>query len=140
VPISRQEFEDGRIDLAVPVVDYLRVRREDAFTAQEILDEMIIFGRRCTLAEIIQSLERLVTQEIVLRKVLAGIPRYIISSAERLVLSQGLVMPLSKRQFELGVDEEGENLMIQVYDLLAANPDLAYSHSLYNGSYPNLCL
>ena len=37
-------------------------------------------------------------------------------------------MPLSKRQFELGVDEEGENLMIQVYELLVANPDLAYSH------------
>ena len=37
-------------------------------------------------------------------------------------------MPLTKRQFELGVDEDGENLMRQVYELLAANPDLAYSH------------
>ena len=37
-------------------------------------------------------------------------------------------MPLTKRQFELGVDEDGENLMRQAYELLAANPDLAYSH------------
>ena len=36
-------------------------------------------------------------------------------------------MPLTKRQFELGVDEEGENLMRQVYDLLAIHPELAYS-------------
>lgn len=37
-------------------------------------------------------------------------------------------MPLSRRQFELRVDEEGENLMRQVYELLAGNPDFAYSH------------
>jgi len=37
-------------------------------------------------------------------------------------------MPLTKRQFELGVDEDGENLMRQVYELLARDPDFAYSH------------
>jgi hypothetical protein len=36
-------------------------------------------------------------------------------------------MPLTKRQFDLGVDEEGENIMRQVYELLAAHSDLAYS-------------
>ena len=36
-------------------------------------------------------------------------------------------MPLTKRQFELGIDEESETLMREIYDLLAANPDLAYS-------------
>ena len=36
-------------------------------------------------------------------------------------------MPLTKRQFDLGVDEEGESLMRRVYDLLAAHPELAYS-------------
>ena len=36
-------------------------------------------------------------------------------------------MPLTKRQFELGVDEEGENIMRQVYELLAAHSGLAYS-------------
>ena len=36
-------------------------------------------------------------------------------------------MPLTKRQFELGVGEEGESLMRQVYELLAGHPELAYS-------------
>ena len=36
-------------------------------------------------------------------------------------------MPLTKRQFELGVDEEGEALMRRVYDLLVGHPELAYS-------------
>jgi hypothetical protein len=36
-------------------------------------------------------------------------------------------MPLTKRQFELGIDEEGEDWMRQVYRLLAEHRDLAYS-------------
>lgn len=36
-------------------------------------------------------------------------------------------MPLTKRQFELRIDEEGENLMRQVYELLAVHPELAFS-------------
>ena len=36
-------------------------------------------------------------------------------------------MPLTKRQFELGIDEEGEEWMRQVYRLLAEHRDLAYS-------------
>ena len=36
-------------------------------------------------------------------------------------------MPLTKRQFELGVNDEGEQLMRQIYELLAEKRDLAYS-------------
>lgn len=36
-------------------------------------------------------------------------------------------MPLTRRQFELGIDEESENWMRQVYELLASHRDLAYS-------------
>ena len=36
-------------------------------------------------------------------------------------------MPLTRRQFELGIDEEGEEWMRQVYNLLADRQDLAYS-------------
>ena len=36
-------------------------------------------------------------------------------------------MPLTRRQFELGIDEESEQWMRQVYRLLADHPDLAYS-------------
>jgi hypothetical protein len=36
-------------------------------------------------------------------------------------------MPLTKRQFELGIDSEAEGWMRQAYRLLAENRDLAYS-------------
>ncbi len=36
-------------------------------------------------------------------------------------------MPLTKRQFQLRVDEEGERWMRQIYDLLAEHRELAYS-------------
>ena len=36
-------------------------------------------------------------------------------------------MPLSKRQFELGIDSEAEDWMRQAYQFLAGQPDLAYS-------------
>lgn len=37
-------------------------------------------------------------------------------------------MPLTKRQFELQIDEEMENWMRQVYLLLVAHRELAYSY------------
>ena len=36
-------------------------------------------------------------------------------------------MPLTRRQFELGIDDEIENWMRQIYDLMANHRDLAYS-------------
>lgn len=36
-------------------------------------------------------------------------------------------MPLSIRQFDLGINEEIESLMREVYWLLVRNPELAYS-------------
>ena len=36
-------------------------------------------------------------------------------------------MPLTKRQFELGVDKEGEGIMRRVYELLSESKELAYS-------------
>jgi hypothetical protein len=43
-------------------------------------------------------------------------------------------MPLSKRQFELGIDDEGEEWMRQAYQLLADQRDLAYSTEELEGS------
>ena len=36
-------------------------------------------------------------------------------------------MPLSRRQFELRVDEQGEEWMRQIYELLVRDRELAYS-------------
>ncbi len=38
-----------------------------------------------------------------------------------------MAIPLSERQFELGIDQEMENWMRQVYELLAEHRELAYS-------------
>ena len=37
-------------------------------------------------------------------------------------------MPINRRQFELGVDKEGEGWMREIYDHLASHRDLAYSY------------
>ena len=36
-------------------------------------------------------------------------------------------MPISRLQFEMGIDDGIEALMVSVYDLLETNPDAAYS-------------
>ena len=49
-------------------------------------------------------------------------------SATKIGISNGAIgMPLSKRQFELGIDSEAEDWMRQAYQFLARHPDLAYS-------------
>jgi hypothetical protein len=37
-------------------------------------------------------------------------------------------MPLTKRQFELGIDQEIETWMRHIYDFLSGHRDLAYSY------------
>ena len=54
MPISRQEFDDGRTNLNVPILQYLGVRRDEAFTADEILAALLdVYGRRAMIAEVI---------------------------------------------------------------------------------------
>ena len=42
-------------------------------------------------------------------------------------------MPLTKRQFELGVDKQGEGIMRRVYELLSESKELAYSQDEIQG-------
>ena len=78
MPVSREEYDRGHIDLTVPIADYLDLRREDAFTAAELLEQIIQYGRAATIMEVIQALRVLVAHGRVDTKELAGIPRYII--------------------------------------------------------------
>ena len=60
MPISRQEFDDGRTNLNVPILQYLGVRRDEAFTADEILAALLdVYGRRAMIAEVINFLRNL---------------------------------------------------------------------------------
>ena len=78
MPVSREEYDRGRVDLTVPIADYLDMRRDDAFTAAELLEQLTQWGRAATITDVIQALRALVAQGRVDTKELAGIPRYLI--------------------------------------------------------------
>jgi len=60
MPISRQEFDDGRLDLSVPILQFLSLRNGEAFTADQVLDELLnYYGRRVTETEVVVVLEDL---------------------------------------------------------------------------------
>lgn len=79
LPISREEFNAGRFDLTVPILDFLLVRREDAFTAEEVLEQILVFGRAATLAEVVHALNQLLDQELVESEEFSGSHWYTIS-------------------------------------------------------------
>ena len=80
MPISRQEFDDGRLDLGIPVVQYLSIRTEEAFTADEVLYALLeIYERRATIGEVVITLEDLVAAEVMEAKVIAGMSLYTIA-------------------------------------------------------------
>ena len=79
LPISREEFNAGRFDLTVPILDFLSLRRYDAFTADEILEQMLVVGRAATLAEIVHALNHLSDLGLVQSKEFSGSRWYTIS-------------------------------------------------------------
>ena len=81
LPISREEFDAGRFDLTVPILDFLSLRREDAFTADETLEQMIFVGRAATLAEVVHALNHLSELGLVESKEFSGSRWYTVSDA-----------------------------------------------------------
>lgn len=78
MPISRQEFDDGRLDLSVPILQFLSLRNGEAFTADEVLDELLnYYGRRVTETEVVVVLEDLVKADKLESKQIAGAEWYI---------------------------------------------------------------
>lgn len=82
MPISRQEFDDGRLDLSVPILQFLSLRNGEAFTADEVLDELLNYygrrhGRRVTETEVVVVLEDLVKADKLESKQFAGAVWYI---------------------------------------------------------------
>ncbi len=73
MPISRQEFDDGRLDLSVPILQFLSLRNGEAFTADEVLDELLnYYGRRVTQSEVVVALDDLVKAARLESKQFAG--------------------------------------------------------------------
>ena len=63
MPISREEFLQRRIDLAVPIAKFLRNDPERAYTAEEVWLYIIdVESRDSTLEAVEEALNRLVSQ------------------------------------------------------------------------------
>ena len=61
----------------VPIMEYLEVRNEEAFTYDEVLDALIeVYGRQATPAEVVLALEDLVSAGRLESKQISGVWRY----------------------------------------------------------------
>ncbi len=79
MPISREEFEAGKLDLTVPIRQLLEANPEFAFSAEEIVVRLSeIADRNATVLEVAQQLDDLVQGGVVDSKELGGQMRYII--------------------------------------------------------------
>lgn len=78
MPISREEFDAGHLDVGVPILQFLGLRSGEAFTADEVLDELTgYYGRRVTQAEVVVVLDDLVRDDRLESKQFAGVVWYI---------------------------------------------------------------
>lgn len=72
--ISREEWELGRIDIALPILRLLSRRPDTAFTGQEVQRLLIeIEAREAGLEEVEQALHTLVSQRRIELKEIAGL-------------------------------------------------------------------
>ncbi len=79
MPISRQEYDDERLNFGVPILQYLKARNDEAFTADEILYALLeVYERRVTPAEVVLTLEDLVDANLIESKFMVGIRVYTI--------------------------------------------------------------
>ena len=64
MPISREELEEGRIDLTVPIVGILTSRPDLGFSAHEIQQLLLeTDGRNAPIAEVERALEILLQRD-----------------------------------------------------------------------------
>ena len=79
MPISREEFEEGRPNLSVPILQYLNARRDEAFTADEVLYALTtVYERRATITEVSSILRTLVSSGNLETKEVLGTQMYTI--------------------------------------------------------------
>ena len=64
MPVSREELEEGRFDLAFPIVRILNDSSDLGFSAQEIQQLLVeVYGRDAPLADVELALENLVQRD-----------------------------------------------------------------------------
>ena len=79
MPVSREEFDEGRVNLRVQVLQYLNARRDEAFTADEVLYALTtVYERRATIIEVTVILRALVNGSHLETKEVSGAQMYTI--------------------------------------------------------------
>ena len=79
MPISREEFDEGRLNFRIQILQYLRARNDEAFTADEIVAALLeVYERKITPAEVVVTLDDLVGLGLVESKLVAGMKVYTI--------------------------------------------------------------
>lgn len=78
MPINREGFDGGRPDLSGPILQFLSLRNGEAFTADEVFEELInYYGRRVTQTEVVVVLDDLAKSDRLESKRFAGAEWYI---------------------------------------------------------------
>lgn len=127
MPISLEELRAGRADLTLPIFKFLEGRSELAYTAEEVRGMLVQkLGKGLSLQEVIQALEELVKARHVEPKGIEGQRWYAIIKKARFPLG-GKKMPITKREFQLGISQEVGELMSKIYDFLESRRDLAFT-------------
>ena len=73
MPISREEFQAGRIDLTLPVRQILESRADLSFNAEEVRELLAqTLARSASIEDVVTALEILVTDGLVEAKEIEG--------------------------------------------------------------------
>lgn len=76
MPISRDEYEIGAVDIALFIVQFLRERSDHAFTEDELFNALASSPHATSRDELIRALEGLITSKKVESKNIGGIMYY----------------------------------------------------------------
>lgn len=76
MPISRDEYEFGDVDIGLFILQFLREHSDYAFTAEELLKGLVSSARATSLDEVITALEDLVQSNKVESKNIKGVVYY----------------------------------------------------------------
>ena len=83
MPLSREEFEAGLIDLTIPIREVLESRPDLSFSSEEIRELLLQSqSRNATYEQVVLALEQLVSEGRAIARVIEGVKWYTIVESE----------------------------------------------------------
>ena len=77
MPISRREFESGELDPSLLIIEFLRSNPDNAYTMEELMEELASRGVNLTTGEMQNILDSLEKREKIEAKASIGVVYYI---------------------------------------------------------------